>query len=517
MAEATAREVYMLELVNRARMDPVAEAARFGIDLNEGIEGGHEITATAKQPLAMNDLLIDAARAHSQWMLDVDVFSHTGEAGSSSHDRMVEAGYQFTGNWRSGENIAWKGTTGMPDLDAYVTEQHEGLFLSPGHRVNILQDEFTEVGIGVLAGGFTSGDAEYNSSMIAQEFAKSGTLNFLTGVVYGDQDSDDFYSIGEGVGGVTVTAVGVAGTYTTTTHAAGNYQMTLPTGTYTVTITGGDVVGDVSTTVVVSGENVRVAYDTLEGDLETPTGDLTAGGAGLSVNEVGGTAGFDSLSGTENSDIIYGLGGNDYINAGAGDDVIYGGAGNDRIVTGAGDDTVDGGDGIDTVVLSGQAPDYQISLVDGGTVTTVGEDGSDTFDNIERFRFDDQALGLDESSASIYRLYQAALGRTPDSDGLGFWIDAYDNGLAMSEMATQFLQSTEFVNNFGNNLSNDDFVAQLYHNILGRAGEADGTIFWQGVLDDGTTRETVLLGFTDSSENLSITQTATANGVWFTL
>ncbi|MDF3043687.1 MAG: hypothetical protein K0Q71_6393 [Thermomicrobiales bacterium] len=76
MAEPTAYEQYFLELVNRARLDPRAEAARFGVGLDDGLAGG-TISTAAKQPLAFNPLLIDAARGHSAWMVATDTFSHT--------------------------------------------------------------------------------------------------------------------------------------------------------------------------------------------------------------------------------------------------------------------------------------------------------------------------------------------------------------------------------------------------------------------------------------------------------
>lgn len=99
----------MLELVNRARANPLAEAQRLGIDLNQGLSPG-QISVAAKQPLAMNQLLVASSRSHSQWMLDADVFSHTGSNGSTSKQRMEAAGYTFSGNWRAGENISWSGT-----------------------------------------------------------------------------------------------------------------------------------------------------------------------------------------------------------------------------------------------------------------------------------------------------------------------------------------------------------------------------------------------------------------------
>jgi serralysin len=39
MAQLNAYEQYMLELINRARLDPDAEAQRYGIGLNDGGAG----------------------------------------------------------------------------------------------------------------------------------------------------------------------------------------------------------------------------------------------------------------------------------------------------------------------------------------------------------------------------------------------------------------------------------------------------------------------------------------------
>jgi len=137
MAQPTAQEQYMLELINRARSNPNAEAARYNIDLNEGLAPG-TISSEAKQPLAFNLSLIDAARDHSEWMLDQDTFSHTGSDGSDPGDRMENAGYSFTGSWTRGENIAWNGTTGTPDVTQSVATQHENLFVDlniPGRPI----------------------------------------------------------------------------------------------------------------------------------------------------------------------------------------------------------------------------------------------------------------------------------------------------------------------------------------------------------------------------------------------
>src|SRR5215212_448995 len=96
-------EQYLVELINRGRANPTAEATRYGIALNEGLTAG-TITTTAKQPLAINPYLTDGARKHSQWMIDTDTFSHTGQGGTNPGQRMTNAGYAFTGSWTWGEN-----------------------------------------------------------------------------------------------------------------------------------------------------------------------------------------------------------------------------------------------------------------------------------------------------------------------------------------------------------------------------------------------------------------------------
>src|SRR4051812_30072926 len=52
-------EQYMVELINRARANPEAEAAKWGINLDEGLRNGETISHTAVQPLAINLNLTD--------------------------------------------------------------------------------------------------------------------------------------------------------------------------------------------------------------------------------------------------------------------------------------------------------------------------------------------------------------------------------------------------------------------------------------------------------------------------
>ena len=267
MVQPSAYEQYMLEMINRARLNPQGEANLYGIGLNDGLSA-NTISNNPKQPLAFNLLLIDSARSHSQWMLDTDTFSHTGVNGTSSHQRMKNAGYQFTGGWTSGENIGYQGTTGNINLTNFTEKVHQGLFESPGHRQNILNSNYREIGLGNLTGGFNG----YNSLMVTQNFAKSGSDIFLTGVAYDDLViDDDFYSIGEGLADIEVTAVNTSNNtvYTTTTMSAGGYQIALPAGTYDVSFSDDNrLIGNTSQ-ITIGSENIKLDLDTSNVPVDT--------------------------------------------------------------------------------------------------------------------------------------------------------------------------------------------------------------------------------------------------------
>ena len=180
----SAEEQYLLEVINDARLDPLAKAASLGIDLNQGLTPG-TLNGLAKQVLAHNTTLSTAAEGHSDWMLATNTFSHAGDGGSSAGDRMASAGYTFTGAWTWGENLAWFGTTGTVDLATAAITHDEGLFRSAGHRANLLADAYREVGLARVEGNFThSNGITYNASMLTEKFAKTGSDVFLTGVAY---------------------------------------------------------------------------------------------------------------------------------------------------------------------------------------------------------------------------------------------------------------------------------------------------------------------------------------------
>lgn len=252
--QPTAQEVFVIELINRARFDPQAEAARYGIGLNDGISGT-QITADRKPPVALNILLTQAARVHSQWMLDNDIFSHDGANGNSPGDRMAAADYVFTGSWSNGENIAWAGTTASKiNLTQYALAHHDELFNSPGHRVNILRESFRELGVGQKQGYFLKNGTNYLSSMLTEDFAKSGNSYFLTGVIYADNNSNQFYDVGEGLNGVTINI----NSNSYPVYSTGAYSIPLANGSYDIEVTGVPFADTVNYRVQINGSNVKL-------------------------------------------------------------------------------------------------------------------------------------------------------------------------------------------------------------------------------------------------------------------
>jgi uncharacterized protein YkwD len=88
--------------------------------------------------LEWHDRLSDVARVYAQRMAVEGFFGHTAPEGESVGDRVAAAGIPYR---VVGENLAIAVTMEMA---------HEGLMESEGHRANILNPEFTSMGIGLV-------------------------------------------------------------------------------------------------------------------------------------------------------------------------------------------------------------------------------------------------------------------------------------------------------------------------------------------------------------------------------
>jgi uncharacterized protein YkwD len=116
----------------------------------------NQIRAARHLPLLHeNKRLRKAALGHSRDMIRSRYFEHTSPSGSTMVDRILRARYvREDQGWVLGENLEWgTGSLSTPRgaLDAWMK--------SPGHRANILQRRFREMGVGVVAAVPVSGTA----------------------------------------------------------------------------------------------------------------------------------------------------------------------------------------------------------------------------------------------------------------------------------------------------------------------------------------------------------------------
>ncbi len=547
------REQLLLELINRARLDPAAEAARYGLaDLSSGT--GTTIDASAKQVLAYNENLFSSATLHNQYLVSTDLFSHTGAGGTTPSQRIIASGYTTGASYGygMGENLAYIPFNSNLNANSATYIAHQELFLSAGHRRNILKAEYKELGTSVIVdtdpGSVPAINTNNNFGYIAAN-PSNPAAGIVTGVHYTDLDNDNFYSIGESAAGRTVQVLsGTTVIGTTTTAAAGGYQV-LPTakGAVEIVYSGGGLAAENGAAFVLGTGNVK--FDLTDNNtIETNvSATLTRSALNLTLLSI------DNVNGTGNGldNILKGNKGNNVLDGGLGNDTLDGGLGNDKLVGGQGRDAHIGGDGYDIASYAAASAKVGINLAVVSGLSNVGDALGDTFSGVEEFvlsnftdTFDgsagsdtvkgaagsdtlrgsggsdlllgDDAIIMTDKAQSIVRLYLATLGRGPDDAGLAGWAAQHEAGTALNTIATGFVNSAEFQTKYGA-LNNTQFVTLLYNNVLHRAPDAGGLGHWVNQLNSGASRESVVTGFSESSEFAKATDSEWHTGQIFRL
>lgn len=183
-------------------------------------------------------------------------------------------------------------------------------------------------------------------------------------------------------------------------------------------------------------------------------------------------------------------------------------AGADTIAMGAGSSAVDAGAGVDTVTFNGNRADYVLRDESWGFSATAANGEVDGLYNVERIKFNDgyKAIDIDGTAGEVFRLYQAVFDRAPDLGGMGYWLHRKDTGSDLMQLANEFMTirapdgTIEFETRYGANLSNDQFVIQLYRNVLDRDPDEPGKAYWVGQIEQHS-RAQILMGFSESAEN----------------
>lgn len=284
----TGREQELMEYLNRFRANPVAEYNLVANSSDATVNGAIAFFSVNKAvllqqfnalkavpPLAWNAALTTAALAHNNAMLSADEQTHQAPGEPDLPARVNTAGY--TGWANIGENVYAYSTSTFYAHAAFAIDWGtgpNGIQDPAGHRNNMLSSIYREVGINMLDD--TLNKPKVGPTLVTQDFGvRSGQGNpWLLGTLWKDNNSNGYYTAGEGLGGATVKIVGTGGTFTTSSLTAGAYQVQVPAGTYTITVSGGAFASPVSSTVTVGSVNVKKDFK-YTGTTTTPTGSVT--------------------------------------------------------------------------------------------------------------------------------------------------------------------------------------------------------------------------------------------------
>ncbi len=119
--------------------------------------------AGSKRTLTVNPLLEEAARRKAADMVAKGYFAHFSPEGLSPWHWMGEAGYSFT---QAGENLAIFFSDSEDVEKAWMN--------SPGHRANILNGNFTQIGIATARGRYQGYDTTFVVEMFGNPARSSG-------------------------------------------------------------------------------------------------------------------------------------------------------------------------------------------------------------------------------------------------------------------------------------------------------------------------------------------------------
>jgi Ca2+-binding RTX toxin-like protein len=222
-------------------------------------------------------------------------------------------------------------------------------------------------------------------------------------------------------------------------------------------------------------------------------------------------------------EVLVGSAGNDVLTGNGTANQLDGGEGDDTLDGAGGEDVLDGGSGYDVANFGLARADVAVTELENG-LHAVSDQGGTTLTEIEKIQFTDGALVFDIDSENLsfaYRIYAAAYGRTPDEGGLRFWTDVLDDrgegpptDADKEYIASFFLTADEFVDLYGENPTNEEYINALYENVLHREADQAGYDFWLGVIASGQGKDDLLIWFTDSDENLANTAPDLDNGIW---
>ena len=368
-----------------------------GIDTLNGNGGDDRLVAGSGLVVGAEDVIKTSGTANTSRVTAVNIddnFDRMNDPGVVNATSTPHAVIRGTGSGGGQEYYAFTVTAGAActfDIGTASFDTTLRIFDSAGNQLAVNDDEADGITNSLLTYTFTTGGTYYvavgvwqsgsGASLISGPVPANGTYQLnvsIPGHAYveaagygstlnGGDGNDTLVSglsndiLNGGAGTDTAVFTGNRANYVITDNGGGNFTITGPSGTDTLT----------------GVEFAQFADQTVT----------------LAAPPTGPTNGPDVLQGTTGDDLIDGL---------AGDDTIDGLAGNDVLIGGAGADALTGGDGVDTADYSGSSAGVTVRLWNG---TGAGGDAQgDTLTSIERVvgsAFNDSLIGADGRSDTL--------------------------------------------------------------------------------------------------------------------
>lgn len=367
------------------------------------------------KPLVIDWNLDKAADLHSKDMAEKDYFSHTGQDGSRPWQRAQREGYETR---FVGENIAAGYRTAEDVVDGWIN--------SPGHRANMLNKDYNEIGIGY----FKEANDRYGTYW-TQKFGK-GTIS----------------------GSRPTPPSPIPAPTPTPKPTPAPTPKPIPTPNPNKALIIGTNGND-----VLRGNGLAQKFRAQNGNDRVLAGggnDHVLGGNGKDT--LFGESGNDRLLGGSDNDVLYGQSGRDVLLGGKGNDSLNGGSDNDRLLGGDGRDRLNGvnasdrnagrnekdvligGKGADVFILGDRSKVYY----NDGRSNTMGLADFAMIQDFRRSQGDKIQL---RGKASDYRLGSAPRGgknargiflQTPGQDELIAVVKG-DTGLSLNNQSFTFV------------------------------------------------------------------------------
>ena len=174
-AALSPQEGTLLELINQARQNPLAVAASLGMDPEKILKDLPELEKILKEglpPVTFNNVLYDAARAHTVDMFANNYYSHVSPDGRGYEARIRDAGYPAVATGESLGMLVFANFIDPQDAARFLFEYMFADELDPARteKRNILDPSLKEAGVSIDTGVLSLGGVLWNVYLATCDF-----------------------------------------------------------------------------------------------------------------------------------------------------------------------------------------------------------------------------------------------------------------------------------------------------------------------------------------------------------